>query len=201
VPDDIMKLLLGGNSRRRLLSDSNSTSSDGTLGWDIDFILISAAPLPASPNITVGNMTLDTTSKINAIVPGNQVDKLLNNTASLMNYVASYVPQTSTTRASVLRITPPPQAEVASASTSLVLIIGAAVGAVVGVAIVAGICYLIYTRMHAADIRAQIGLEKRQEDIPTSIVPASTAQAQSIFSPGLINIRISGFEHHVSDSI
>ena len=191
VPDNIMKIMMGTNKRRRRLLQE--------LDWTVSIGMISTVPLPATPVIVIGNSTFNSTAIINAKVSASDAGTIFDNSTAFINAVSNYVAPPTTTRAvRQLRVTAAPRVEVAadtsssSDSTAIGVIIGAAIGGVTAVLIGGGIVYLYLKKR-------KLGLEKKKEDdvIPTTtLVPATSAPAQSeysMFTPGLINIRISNF--------
>jgi hypothetical protein len=195
VPDEIMQLLLGTARRRRSLLATTSLA-----GWKLNIGMISTVALPtAQPVITIGNTTLNATSKINAVVPAAEITELLNNATQFLNTVNNYVPPPSTTRPVRVYATPPQAAETDTTSSSAqsndVAIIAGAVGGLVGVLAVGGgaVCYVRSRK--AARKKAAMAEGKKQDDAGDS-QPSSTMQAQfPVLTPGLINIRISHVGH------
>jgi hypothetical protein len=186
-----MKIMMGTNKRRRRLLQE--------LDWTVSIGMISTVPLPATPVIVIGNATFNSTAIINAKVSASDAGTIFDNSTAFINAVSNYVAPPTTTRAvRQLRVTAAPRVEVAadtsssSDSTATGVIIGAAIGGVTAVLIGGGIVYLYLKKR-------KLGLEKKKEDdvLPsTTLVPATSAPAQSeysMFTPGLINIRISNF--------
>jgi hypothetical protein len=200
VPDNIMKIMMGTSKRRRRLLQE--------LDWVINIGMVSTVPLPATPVITIGNSTLNTTATINAKVSASDAVVIFDNSTAFLGVVSEYVAPPTTTRAvRQLRVTAPRPIQTAetptSSSTSTAttsIIAGAVTGGVSLTAIAGVVLYLWIKKRNQGIAKKTDGEEEQQQQLTAAALhpTAPPASAQyPIITPDYIHIRISNWENHI----